>query len=110
MIQERFPEPSQLLAINDDRNRSGSNEEEGDKNNTYSKDSLKLTDDDLKLRDAVLSELEVCSAFTIHFCPLFLSVHLFLFYSSPLVTYRLCLLWKGASIYLYAWMKKNDSC
>jgi hypothetical protein len=57
VIQERFPEPAQLLAINDDRNRS---EEGGDESSHPSKkDSLKLTDDDLKLRDAVLSELEV---------------------------------------------------
>lgn len=47
--QERFPEPSQLLAQHDDQHRASAD----------NRPSLKLTDDDLKLRDAVLSELEV---------------------------------------------------
>jgi hypothetical protein len=59
VLQERFPEPAQLLALNDDRNR-GTSESGGESTLPLShKDSLKLTDDDLKLRDAVLSELEV---------------------------------------------------
>eukprot|EP00026_Physarum_polycephalum_P004946 Phypoly_transcript_04972.p1 GENE.Phypoly_transcript_04972~~Phypoly_transcript_04972.p1 ORF type:complete len:625 (+),score=68.93 Phypoly_transcript_04972:53-1876(+) len=57
VLQERFPEPAQLLAINDDRNRGPS--EAGSESTLHPSHSLKLTDDDLKLREAVLSELEV---------------------------------------------------